>query len=71
MKHFPEATSIQYAIIGGLSISLAMAIAPLANWISRTYHYKLTMSIGLILQGGSFLCASWATRVHLSSDKAY
>src|ERR1700730_2247780 len=40
-----------------------MFCAPLANWISRRYHYKLTMSIGLVLQGGSFLCASFATKV--------
>jgi hypothetical protein len=40
-----------------------MLSAPLANYISRNYHYKLTMSIGLIFQGGSFLAASWATKV--------
>jgi len=62
-QHFPEATELQYALVGGLSISLAMLSAPIANWISRRYHYKLTMAIGLVLQGGSFLLASWATRV--------
>jgi len=40
-----------------------MFSAPIANWISRKYHYKLTMAIGLVLQGGSFLLASWAKRV--------
>src|SRR2546423_5677589 len=43
-----------------------MFCAPLANWITRRYHYKLTMSIGLVLQGGSFLCASFATKVSVS-----
>ena len=50
-------------MIGGLSISMSMFFAPLATYISNRYHYKVTMSIGLVLQSGGFLCASWATEV--------
>jgi hypothetical protein len=48
-NNFPGATTLQFAFIGGLSVSLAMLIAPLSNYLSKRFHYKLPMLIGKIV----------------------
>ena len=61
--YFPEATSLEYAFVGGLGISLAMLVAPLVNYIARRWHYKIGMMIGVLLEGLSFIGASFSTRI--------
>lgn len=60
---FPDASSWDYAFIGGLNFSAAMLIAPLVTILARKYGIHATMALGLVLQTGGFLAASFATRI--------
>ncbi|RDW58184.1 hypothetical protein BP6252_13595 [Coleophoma cylindrospora] len=60
---FPSATAIQYAFIGGLSISQALLVSPFITFTNRKYGIKVTMCIGLILETAALLGASFATQV--------
>lgn len=59
---FPGATNLQYAFIGGLSISCALLISPLVTYITRTFGTKYTLGLGVILETISFIGASFASR---------
>ena len=59
---FPGATNLQYAFIGGLSISCALFISPLVTYITRTFGTKYTLGLGVILETISFIGASFASR---------
>lgn len=43
---FPGATTIQYAFIGGLSIGLCFATAPLSNYLTTKFNFKYPMYVG-------------------------
>ncbi|RDW90973.1 hypothetical protein BP5796_02138 [Coleophoma crateriformis] len=60
---FPSATAIQYAFIGGLSISQALLVSPFITFTNRKYGIKVTMCIGLVLETAALLGASFATQV--------
>jgi MFS family permease len=60
---FPGATPLHYAFVGGLSISLAMVLAPVATLCVGHFGTKVTLSIGLVLQFLGLMCASWATEI--------
>ncbi|KAL8920768.1 MAG: hypothetical protein Q9208_006098 [Pyrenodesmia sp. 3 TL-2023] len=57
---FPGATYLEYAFVGGLSISCAMLVSPLATLSIRYYGSHLTLSIGIVLETASLMGASFA-----------
>ncbi|RDL42114.1 uncharacterized protein BP5553_02093 [Venustampulla echinocandica] len=59
---FPGATPLDYAFVGGLSISMALILAPVATICVRKYGTRPTLSIGILLQTAGLLGASWATQ---------
>jgi hypothetical protein len=46
---FPGATDTDFAFIGGMSISLAMLIAPFSNYLSKRYNFKVPLSVGVVV----------------------
>lgn len=60
---FPEATPVDYAIIGGLNFSMAMVVAPAVNVVSRKYRMQIPMLFGIVLLAMGFVSASFAKRI--------
>jgi MFS family permease len=60
---FPGATPLHYAFIGGLSISQALIVSPLATLTTRVFSTRTTLLIGVVLEAASFIGASFATRI--------
>jgi MFS family permease len=54
---------LEYAFIGGLSISQALLVSPLTAYTNTHYGLKATLLIGLALQTTALICASFATQV--------
>jgi len=66
---FPEASTWDYAFIGGFNFAIAMLVAPFVTVFCRRFGTHVVMCCGLILQLGGFIAASFATLVwqlHLS-----
>lgn len=57
---FPGATSIDYALIGGLSIGAAMLVSPAATYTTGRYGTQTTLLIGVFLETLSLIAASFA-----------
>lgn len=57
---YPGATSLQYAFIGGLSISCAMLVSPLATLSTRHFGTQVTLSFGAALEAAGLIGASFA-----------
>ncbi|KAK2744108.1 hypothetical protein FQN55_006976 [Onygenales sp. PD_40] len=62
-NRFPEATSVDYALIGGFIFSVAMLFAPLITIIAREAGVRPTMFIGTLFFGGGFIAASFSKRL--------
>ncbi|KAF2798336.1 MFS general substrate transporter [Melanomma pulvis-pyrius CBS 109.77] len=60
---FPDATRLQYAFIGGLSISQALIVSPVATLTTRLYGTRTTLLIGIFFETISFIGASFATKI--------
>ncbi len=60
---FPEASTWDYAFIGGFNFSIAMLIAPMVTILTRRFGIHRTMLAGLVFQSGGFIAASFATRI--------
>ena len=60
---YPRATSLDYALIGGLSTSMSLVITPLINTSSRLLGIRPTLVFGLVLITASLVGASFATQV--------
>ena len=66
---FPEASSWDFAFIGGFNFSIAMLVAPLVTVLVRKFGTHRIMLIGALLQCSGLVAASFATRIwqlHLS-----
>lgn len=61
--YFPGATPLQFAFIGGLSLSLAMLVGPVSNWLSKSYGHRVPMIIGAVLLSGGQICAGFAKEI--------
>lgn len=46
---FPGATDVDFAVIGGLAVGCAMIMAPLSNYLSKRYNFKVPLTIGVII----------------------
>ncbi|CAI6249577.1 unnamed protein product [Periconia digitata] len=62
-NHFPGATPLQYAFIGGLSISQALIVSPVATLTTRLFGTRVTLLIGVFFETLSFIAASFATEI--------
>lgn len=60
---FPNATQLQYALIGGLSISQSLMAAPLVAIMNERLGTRPTLLIGTALISASMLASSFATQV--------
>ncbi|KAF2869703.1 major facilitator superfamily domain-containing protein [Massariosphaeria phaeospora] len=60
---FPSATPLMYAFIGGLSISQALIVSPLATLTTRLYGTRTTLLLGVALETISFIGASFASSI--------
>ncbi|KAB8291247.1 hypothetical protein EYC80_009934 [Monilinia laxa] len=60
---FPGATSLEYAFVGGLSISLGLFMAPVATSCTRKFGLKVTLAIGILLQTAGLLGASFSYEI--------
>ncbi|KAF2761884.1 MFS general substrate transporter [Pseudovirgaria hyperparasitica] len=60
---FPGATRLEYALIGGLSISTALLISPIATTTTRLFGTRTTLFIGIFFETASFIGASFVTRI--------
>lgn len=55
---FPGATSLEYAFVGGLSISLALLMSPVATICTRKHGTQVTLGIGILFETVGLLGAS-------------
>ena len=60
---YPGASYLDYAFVGGLSISQALLISPLATYITREYGTRTTLLIGIFFETISLVGASFATAI--------
>ncbi|KAG9248375.1 MFS transporter-like protein [Calycina marina] len=60
---YPGATSLEYAFVGGLSISTALLTSPISTIVCRRYGTQVALSIGIVFETAGLLGASWATRI--------
>ncbi|KAJ5138405.1 major facilitator superfamily domain-containing protein [Penicillium bovifimosum] len=60
---FPESTSMDFALIGGLNFSMAMLVAPAVTIIARKYSTRLPMFLGLGFLAAGYVCASFAKQI--------
>ncbi|TVY28165.1 putative transporter, partial [Lachnellula hyalina] len=60
---FPGATALAYAFVGGLSVSLALLISPVATICVRKYGTQVALFIGIVFQSAGLLGASWASEI--------
>lgn len=63
-NYYPGATSLEFAFIGGLSISQALLVSPIATSTTRLFGTRITLLIGvgfeaLALIGASFTHKIW------------
>lgn len=52
---YPGATSLEYAFVGGLSISLALLTSPVATICTRLYGTQVTLAIGILFETAGLL----------------
>lgn len=60
---FAGASPLDYAYVGGLSISQALLVAPLTTVCNRHFGMRVTLSIGIVLETAALLGASFATTI--------
>ncbi|MCJ1382172.1 hypothetical protein MMC17_005284 [Xylographa soralifera] len=60
---YPEATYLEYAFVGGLSISQALLISPLATYTTREFGTRTTLLLGVFFETLSLIGASFATQI--------
>lgn len=68
---FPGTSNLEYAFVGGLSMSCALLVAPLATTVMARMGTRTTRNIGAVMQFVSLITASFATKVwHLFLSQA-
>lgn len=59
---FPGTTALEYAFVGGLSISCAMLVSPLATYLNQKVSTRLVLNIGTILETLALITTSFVTQ---------
>jgi len=62
-SYFPNATQLEYALIGGLSISQALLVTPLAAIMSDKFGTRPTLVVGTLLVSVAMLTSSFANHI--------
>jgi len=62
-QSYPDASDVDFAFIGGLNISMAMVVAPLATYLARGCGPRRVMVAGALLQTTGFITASFGSQV--------
>ncbi len=62
-NYYPDATALEFAFVGGLSISQALAISPLATYTTRVYGTRTTLLLGVFLEVVALISASFTHQV--------
>ncbi|QDS72857.1 hypothetical protein FKW77_007245 [Venturia effusa] len=62
-NRYPGASRLDFAFVGGLSISMAMLISPVATMATRKFGTRATLLIGVFLQTLSLIGASFANEI--------
>ena len=61
--YYPGASALEFAFIGGLSISQALMISPIATYITRVYGTRTTLLLGVSLEVLALIGASFTHQV--------
>ncbi|KAJ5482663.1 hypothetical protein N7539_006109 [Penicillium diatomitis] len=59
---FPNTSALSYAFTGGLSISCALLVAPLATYLIQTFGTRLVINLGIFFETLSLIGSSFATQ---------
>lgn len=62
-NRFPGASALEFAFVGGLSISQALLVSPLATYTTRVYGTRTTLLIGVFLEALALISASFAWQI--------
>ncbi|KAL5119055.1 hypothetical protein ACEQ8H_002979 [Pleosporales sp. CAS-2024a] len=62
-NRFPEASTWDYAFVGGFNFAVAMTVASFVTVLTRKFGIHIVMIIGMMLQCAGFISASFATRI--------
>ena len=62
-NYYPGASALEFAFIGGLSISQALLIAPVATYITRVYGTRTTLLLGVALETLALIGASFTHQI--------
>lgn len=62
-QSYPDASDVDFAFIGGLNISMAMVVAPLATYLARGCGPRRVMVAGALLHTTGFITASFSSQV--------
>jgi hypothetical protein len=60
---FEGATPLQFAFVGGVSVGLALLIAPLATLLVRRYGTQVCCMVGTIFEVAALIGASFSTKI--------
>ncbi|MCJ1330040.1 Tubulin beta chain (Beta tubulin) [Thelotrema lepadinum] len=60
---FAGATYLDYAMVGGLSVAVAMLISPLATWSTRRFGTRVTLLTGVFFETLSLITASFTREI--------
>ena len=60
---YPGATYLEYAFVGGLSISQALLISPLATYTTREFGTRTTLLLGVFFETLSLIGASFTSQI--------
>ena len=58
----PGTTTLEYAFIGGLSLTCLFLISPIATMCVGRFGIRPTMLAGMFLESASLVCASFASQ---------
>ena len=61
--YYPGATALEFAFVGGLSISQALLVSPLATFTTRVYGTNVTLLIGVALETIALISASFTHKI--------
>src|SRR4051812_36937144 len=62
-NHFPEATPLDYAFVGGIEFGVAMLVASPVTFLTRAWGTHAPMYVGVTFMTAGFVLASFAKRI--------
>ncbi|CAG8178348.1 unnamed protein product [Penicillium salamii] len=60
---FPDASRLEYAFVGSLSLTTMFLVSPIATMSTLRYGIRKTMFAGVIFETASLICASFASQI--------